>query len=685
MKRSIQLATMLSLAATPALATDEVVLPEITVKGQGFSAKDNPYSAIGFGQEDFRDRQVSHPEQLFREVPGMEVRNLQYGSVANSIVLRGFGGGGHGGDIGFAIDGIPLNEAASHADGYADLGVLIPQELEEMTVYRGPVSALYGNYNRAGSVILESRKGGRYLETDLKYGSFKTLDAQVAAGGKLGAADANVAFQVVDSDGFRPDTAARRATVAGHLAFALSADTRLALSSRVHNARADTASVITEDQYRGRVRDFYDRDPNVQNDGTDKDFSTLRADLSHAIAPDLRLLAFAYGTHQTFTRYFTRLVNATDWRQRMEDYVRDVTGFGANLNSELNLAGSPLRWVAGVERYQESTDFKYADYLDHRRYTAATVAAGSSGTQDRRLAIDTTAAFAQAEWALSPYFRPTLGLRHDRIEGGCDRRGVESVTGANAQCNDMPAMSKTSPKLGVRSTLLPALLEARVSHARGFQLPGTSSGQAYTVGLDVGPTTFRQNEAGVTWTPHRAFFVDLVGYEIKSSGEIQAVPAGSLNYENVGSTRRRGIEAEVRFMPNAAFELVATLARTRSRIMASATASNVGEAVTGVPSSLATLTAVWRPVADYDIALTHRRVGRYPLNLPNTVYYEGYRVFDLMVSHEIRNGAGRQRWYARIDNLTDREYATSAGLSSGVRTYNIGSPRALTLGVSLDF
>jgi hypothetical protein len=40
------------------------------------------------------------------------------------------------------IDGIPLNEANSHADGYVDSTVLIPLEIGGLTIYRGPVSAL---------------------------------------------------------------------------------------------------------------------------------------------------------------------------------------------------------------------------------------------------------------------------------------------------------------------------------------------------------------------------------------------------------------------------------------------------------------------------------------------------------------------------------------------------------------
>src|SRR5258707_1115313 len=107
----------------------EPTLDNIVVKGEAIrDSRHQPYTVNRFSREEIRIRQISQPEQLFREVPGMEVRGLGYGGVANSMTLRGFSGGGHGGDIGFVIDGIPLNEASSHADGYADLNVVIPLE-----------------------------------------------------------------------------------------------------------------------------------------------------------------------------------------------------------------------------------------------------------------------------------------------------------------------------------------------------------------------------------------------------------------------------------------------------------------------------------------------------------------------------------------------------------------------------
>ncbi|MBN9411143.1 MAG: TonB-dependent receptor [Burkholderiales bacterium] len=677
-------------------------LEAVTVKGEAVTAsRDQPYSMQAFGREEFRERQVTQPEQLFREVPGMEVRGLGYGGVANSITLRGFSGGGHGGDIGFVIDGIPLNEASSHADGYADLNVLVPLELSSMKVYRGPVSALYGNYNRAGVVAFDSRKGGRYRDLDLKLGDHGTLDLQGAFGAHAGAEGGGVtlngAVQLYRTDSWREQSGNQRGTVALRGAMQLAPGTQLALSTRLHTGSADTASVITQAQFDNR--ELYARkNPNVQNDSSDKNFATLRADLSHTITPELKLLAFAYGTQQDFRRSFTRLTNAATWQQREEAYDRDVLGAGLNLNGSHRLADRPLNWVAGIERYSEDTHYTYADALANGVFTPTTTTAGvagGSGTLDRLLATRTDSLFAQGEWALHPLLRPSLGVRHDHVGGGCEVRGLETRTGASAQCNDMQDFHVTTPKVGVRSTWLPGVVEARASVAEGFALPGDAA--KFTAGLAVQPTTFRQRELGLTFTPGESWLIDVAHFRTDSRDEVALADPATLTYANVGSTRRQGLEAEIRFMPSDMLEFTAALARVRTEVLASlpTTPWLVGSEITGVPRYLATFTATVRPAAGFAVTAIARSLGRYAISQPSATtpaaYYGGYRTIDLMASHDVRGnaasplGAKSQRYYVQVGNLTDRRYATSAGITGGTRTYNPGAPRSITLGTSLQF
>lgn len=642
--------------------TTETVLGTIEVKGQAMSGARAGYTSTRLDEDEIRERKISQVQELYRQVPGMAIRNLGLTGVADSIVLRGFGGGGHGGDIGFSVDGIPLNEAMSHADGYADLNVIVPLELRALTVQKGPVSPLYGNFNRAGTVTLETRKGGEYRELDLSAGSFGTLDAQAAAGLRLSnTQQLNLAAQLTRSDGFRTQSGSWRGTLAGRWSVDLADDLRLALSGRAHRARADNPGYLSRTSFR---TDPYGKEPGVQNDGADKEFGTVRADLQYTANADLKLLAFTYATSQEFSRWFTRPVSGVQ-RQREESYDRSVQGAGFSLNGRHG-DSTPVSWVAGVETFRERTDYEFYDGLDRRRRV-------NPATNDRRSELRSLSAFAEAEMALHALFKPTAGVRWDRFNGNCRLNGPEISTAA---CERMARISHTSPKLGFRSQVADGV-ELRASRAEGFAL--ASDFAKYSLGAaDLDPNVFRQTELGarITAVPDLAF--DLAVWRLISSDEIRTVSPGV--FENFGSTRRNGVEIEAMWSAHVDLDFRLAWASTDSKVTKNANPALVGNRVAGVPRTTATLEASWRPVAGWQGTLTWQKVGRYHLDAANTLSYGGYDVFDLRVSYS----AGTQlpyTVYAAIDNLTDRKYATSVSTIG----YATGAPRTLRMGAQLSF
>jgi outer membrane receptor for Fe3+-dicitrate len=531
---------------------------------------------------------------------------------------------------------------------------------------------------------------------DVRGGSFGTVDVQAAAGGNLYGVDLNAAVQSYRSDGFRPQSDNERHTGSLSAGYNFTDKTRFTIAGRAHVGEANTASVITQQQYdnRSNRRSFFAKDPNVQNDGTDKDFYTIRGDLSHAFTPQIKAAAFAYATTQTFRRSFTRLTNATTWQQRQEDYDRDVLGFGLNLNGKHNFLARPLTWTLGAERYEEKTLYKYADALNNGQFTATTLTGGingGSGTLNRNLTTNYVSLFAQTEWVISPYFRPSFGIRKDFIDGGCETRGLETRTGASAQCGKMQNFDITTPKFGFRSTLWPDLLEARLSVADGFALP--SDAAKFTPGIDVKPTTFRQLELGFTLTPGPMWMVDVAHYQIESKNEVALPNPALLDYVNVGKTKRVGTEAEIRFMPTDWFDATAAISRFNSRITESLPTQPflLGADVTGVPKFMATFTGTLRPMPGLSITAIGRIFGRYALNLPTATasqaYYDGYETVDLIASYEPKSRPWnmRQRYFVQIFNLTDQRYASSAGITSGARTYNPAAPLTVLGGISFKF
>lgn len=662
-------------------ATEPPMIDRIVVKGEILSPQNSAFSTTTFDQQDIRDQQVNRLQEMFKFVPGMENRNFQLGGVADAFNLRGFASGGHGGDVGIFIDGIPLNEALSQSDGYADLSVIIPLEIARMTVYRGPVSALFGNFNRGGVIDLRSRKGGEYGAVDVSAGEFKTFDAQGAFGGQLGPAAVNLAAQAYTTDGFRVQSDYQRYNVSGRASFDLGQNGELSFAARAHYSEWVSASYILEPQFRSS--DIFGKDPRTMNDGGDKDFATGRVDYNRTIANDTRLGAFGYVTQQTYARYFTRPVSANPmvpWKQRLEDFDRRVYGVGVNLSGSPALFSRPLRYIVGVEGYKERTDFIFQDGLDNRRPSAATL--GTEQMLNRRFDFETASAFLQAEWELSRYARPTFGVRYDRFAGDCAARGTEIRPDA---CGPMNDYNKAAPKFGIRSTPLDWLdwLDLRASYAEGFQLP---SGPAkFTPGGAVEPTTFGQLEVGAQFRLASQFLADIAIFRIDSRDEVFLANPSQLLFTNLGKTRREGIEAELRWYPSPAWEFSAALAYLDTEIRESPTPALVGKRVPATPRTVATVQGTWRFLPDFGARATYRHVGNYVLNDSNTLDYGGYNVFDLQLFYDRVRDGKRQRYAVTLNNVADREYATTVPVLAGQRAFSPGAPRSVIASASFDF
>lgn len=665
----VALAGMHHAGAQPAAPTPSPAgsLPAIEVKGQAARGAAAAYSTTTLEAQDIEDTHPSHPQDLLRAVPGMNVQRYQLSGVGDAIVMRGFGAGGHGGDVGVVLDGIPLNEAMSHADGYVDLGVIVPLEIDRLTVYKGPVSALHGNFNRAGLLAFETRKHGSYRSLDLRTGTYGLWDAQAALGWQPGDGESvNIAAQHYRSDGFRVQSRQQRSTLAARWSKAVTPDLELALSGRLHQANGDSPGYVTAAQW---ATDPYGKDPRAQNDGTTKDFASLRADLRYTLAPEVTWLGFAYTTQQRFTRWFSRPVNASTWRQREEHYDRSVLGAGTSLNGRLATAITPLHWVAGIEALRESTDYLYVDGLQQRMRLNPAI-------NDRRSRLHSLSAFAEVDAPVHPLLQASAGLRWDRFTGDCTRNGPETGTDP---CGPLARMAHASPKLGVRSQVAPGVL-LRASASEGFALPNAFA--KYALGAaQLDPTVFRQTELGAQLKPRAGWVLDVAAYRLDASGEIRTVAPGV--YENYGATRRTGVEASALWALHPAVDLQLAWGSAASRVLQHGNAALVGKAVAGVPRSTATASLAWRPAPAWEGTLTWRRVGAYAVNADHSVRADGYTTLDLGVHYRLP--ARGTRVYALLSNLADRRYATSSAVIGGIQVFAPGAPRSATVGVQATF
>jgi iron complex outermembrane recepter protein len=664
----IGLALPVSLLAEPALASgDEIELDTITVKGEAMHRNDVPTTVNRVEASTFENEVMTRPEDALKDVPGVEIGNYNMGGVANVVKMRGFSNGAHGGDVAIFVDGIPLNEGESHADGYADMNVLIPLEIEELEVYKGPSTALFGNFARAGSLAFHTRQRGEYTKARVSDGSFDSLDTQAAFGVKLGEGiHNNTAIQGARSSGFQDHSDWSRINGSTRFTWDIRDGLELALSLRAHESDWDAPGYIPKSMFDAESTA---QAPNAEDDGGKKTFYSERVDLGWSLNEQVKLLYWVYGTQQDFTRFAK--FGYEPGGQTERNYDRQVWGTGASLNVNTQLAQKPLTAVVGTEYYNEDTAWLRWNTSNRKRLSLR---------EDRDFNITTFSVFGQAEWELSRYFRPTLGLRYDAFGGQYDNQDPGS-TPFERDMNDYDAWS---PKAGFRSLVADGV-DLRASYSEGFSLP---DGEAkYQTDIDVEPETVQQYEIGLNYKPNDRLLVDVAGFILDTSDEIHEIPIDSGNFENLGKTRRTGVEAEIRFEPITGLTLFGDVTMIDSEVLTSDDASLEGNAVVGVPRHVLNLGAEYSSPQGFGGRVKWRQVGKYYIDEANTETYDGYDTVDLGVFYEHKlNGDGRTlRLGFDVLNLFDQWYSQAVWTGYGTTNYAVSWPRTYWLSANLNW
>ncbi|WP_339134373.1 MAG: TonB-dependent receptor [Candidatus Electrothrix sp. GW3-4] len=493
-----------------------ILMDEITVKGEAITPADQPGTVNTVDRDEIQELNLSQPEEILEEMPGIEIHRYGMGGVANEFTIRGFSNAGHGGDAAVAIDGILLNEGESHADGYADMNVIIPLELDRVEVFKGPSSPLFGNFARGGAISFHTRKDGEYNTVQTTAGSYESYDFQHVFGHALSdSLQLNTALQYSSTGGYQDNSSWLRGNFSGRLGWQATPELDAAFSVRVHASEWDAPGYIPKDQFDDEEASR-NQAVNAEDDGGDKAFTTERLDLGYNLSGDRRILAWAYSTQQDFTRFAKFGYDPGGQTERF--YDRTVYGTGTSYNFSQVLRDKELKGVAGIEYLHEATG--WVRYNTENRVR-------SEQTQDRDFSINTLSLFGQADYALHPLFKPWLGLRYDTFSGDYE----DNDPGSTPSTSDMNDYSHLSPKIGFISPLHETL-DFRASYSQGFALP--SDVLKYNSAAGDTATTVHQYETGLLYKPSDVLTADLTLFLIDTEDEIQEYPSGSGDYVNLG-------------------------------------------------------------------------------------------------------------------------------------------------------
>lgn len=665
----IAIAVCCGTALTYAAAKDSVItLKDITVKGEAVTEEKQPVTINSITSEDIEKLHLHRTEDILESVSGVEIGNYNQGGVANTIAMRGFTSGAHGGDAAVFVDGITLNESEGHADGYADMNVIIPLELAQADVYKGPSSALYGNFARGGTVAFNTRKGGEYNKLRLEFGSNQTLNTQGAFGFKLSEkAHNNTALQFAHTEGYQDNTKWIRGNASTKFTFKPTEKLSLGISARAHGSEWEASGYIPEVQFKNKDAAMKQA-PFAENDGGNKMFYSERFDIGVDFTDHLKLLGWVYGTQQEFTRY-AKFGYDADAQQTERLYDRQGIGTGFSLNYSGLLGNLPFDAVGGVEYYNESTDL-------HRWNTFNRVR--EDKFVDRSYNIGTLSEFAQVNMELTQYFRPLLGMRLDQFFGENENK----LTKVTSDINDYFGFS---PKAGFSSLIIEPL-DFRFSYSRSFKLPNSES--KYQKEQAVDPTLIRQLETGLNLKVKDIATADLAAYILETDNEIQQNPddAAKEVYINIGKTRRMGIEFDTKVTPLEGLEISGHVGGFKSEIIKNVDKTMEGKMIPNAPELIAGAGVRYTSPIGLGLGLKYRKVGEFMLDDMNEYSYDGYDLLSGDIFYTI-NGSNDNKYhlFLSVENIADEHYSQAIWEGYGTLNYAVGSPRTVSGGVQIDW
>ena len=409
--------------------------------------REDPAGAIHLTPTLLQRTPATDPLDLLRQAAGIEVHQQGQGpGFASDAAVRGFSSD-HSTDLALWVDGVPNNEPVNgHAEGYNDWNLLFPQAIEGVDVFKGPTSAVYGNFALAGIVnvrTLERMNGsGVWLEP----GSYGRMEGAVLTGFDHGTDGGLFGLRGVREDGWRPHSGYDFGQAHGRLVHTMSPATTLDAGLELYATGWDSPGFLTDSQFQQHAFNI------VQNptDGGFKHRAQERVSLRVLAEPSLLWRSTVYATQGRWQLFLTippEPGSGEGTGSQTEEEDRRY-GFGATTalswylpRSEITL-GAETRW-------------------DHSNYENwLTTLRARDSAQDLVAARQLSGAiFLQSSTDLGHHLRVSVGGRYD-------------AENTRATPDGGSAASKThgviSPKFGALYHL-PRVGDVYVNVSRGFR------------------------------------------------------------------------------------------------------------------------------------------------------------------------------------------------------------------------
>jgi iron complex outermembrane receptor protein len=668
---------------------DEVVISATRSEQRSFDA---PAAISVVDRETIQNAgpQINLSESLNR-VPGLTILNRQNYAQDLQLSIRGFGARSPFGirGIRLLIDGIP----ATTPDGQGQGSSVSLSSTERIEVLRGPLALMYGN-SSGGVIQAFTRDAPEVPEfTAQAYtGSFDMRRTAWQYAGRIGNYGLVADYSTFDTNGFRDNSQTKRTQFNGKLSFNPNEQTQVnVVFNQFDMPLAQDPLGLTAAQLASNPRQA----------GTNSAGTSTAADLFvRKITTQNQI-----GSSATYTLDADRSVTARAYygvRENLQyqatgNWVglnRDYYGAGLQYNEKTALAGRPVQLVAGYE-YDYSTERRQGGSATNGQQTPGSL----TRNEDNR--SQNSDFFVQATTLASDKISLITGLRSSTVDFTSQdymATGSGSVT-----------YRANSPVLGLTYHATDRL-NLYANYGKGFETP-TLAEVAYTIiggaptarfNPDLRASSSKHYEIGAKWLPSNMSRVDLTAFQIDSSEEIvvSTSASGRTAYQNAPGTQRRGVElsASSWLTPHVSALLSSSwIDANFTQTYTSTTNGNTsfvasGNKLPGIPQHFVFSELLWTSQAvgaNKRAAMLGTRAGlefvsagRLYANDTNADSASGYNALNAKVSQGWALGSSLLTAYARIDNLTDKNYVGSVIVNQSAKQFYEPAPgRNWTLGL----
>ncbi len=646
-------------------ATPVMTLGEVTVYGQatGPLATRSVLTSVDVLQESkIANQAISHNWQLFAPLPGVMLTQYGQGNTSGKISMRGFTGEGDLNPVKLLIDGVPSNTN----DGmmpYLDLVPLL--DIQSVELVRGTNDPRYGLHNIAGNANIVTKSGGNYKVGRVGFGSFNTKDLQAAAGFDENGFAQNYAVSYQKTDGYRSHSETERAGFSGKWFYSPdNGASRYGLIVRHLESTAEEPGFLSLAQSRANWKQSL---PLNATDEGQRKISQVAIQSETDLGNQLFWTAEAYHNAIDDKRYVTFTAAA---------------GQQERITTEKHVGVSTtLTWRPAATKIGEFTvvgglDAERQDNVSQRYATVAQVRGNQ--VRDQQFDLNTAGGFVQTIYKPMADLTITPAFRVDKLSGSYTNLLNNSVY----DINDYGIIRQ--PKLSAVYKINDAY-SIYGNWGRTFQVGiGTATYKVAQL-RDLKPSINDGWEAGVKFRPMAGVEGRIALWEQYASQEVRRNnldPANSS--ENVGETRRRGVDLQLNMQPTSRLGLWAGAAVQQAIIMKAeaASAATEGNEIDHTPRVLYSAGADYKVHEALRLSASVTGQSSYYLNrLNNTGKFGGYTLVNTSAAYSVAKNLEVE---LQVRNLANRyyEYVWELGSQS---LHAPGSPRSIHLMLTSRF